>query len=104
MMDTEFSILIIYWMSLYLLLQRKQRNKRWINRRWRVRPINEQRLMQGDYHNLFQQLKNDDDMFFRYVRMSVPTFNKLLEMVQPYLIKQSYRALSPEERLVITLR
>ncbi|KYN14663.1 hypothetical protein ALC57_13077 [Trachymyrmex cornetzi] len=43
-------------------------------------------------------------MFFRYTRMSHQSFERLLQLLQPYLMKQSCRALSPEHRLLIALR
>jgi hypothetical protein len=91
-------------MMLFLIIRRRQRPDRWRNRRWWVRPINRNRLTLGDRDNLFQELKDDATMFFRYTRMDVPTFSELLNMVQPYLIKSHPRALSPESRLAITLR
>lgn len=58
----------------------------------------------GDFCHLLQEMKNDPQMFFRYTRMTGPIFDKLLEMVRPFLIKKSHRALVPEECLIITLR
>jgi len=76
----------------------------WINREYWVRPINMRRSDQGDFHQLFQELKSDADMFFRYTRMSVYTFNHFLEIMKPSLTKRSHRALIPEQCLAITLR
>lgn len=85
---------------------KKRKHKRWVNRRWHVRPINQKRLQQGEYHNLFKELKEfeDEDMFFEYSRMSMLQFDKLLRFVQPRLVKMSKRALIPEEKLIIALR
>lgn len=84
-------------------LKRRNTHKRWRNRRWLVRPINQQRKQQGEYDNLFQELKKDE-MFLKYTRMNIHHFNKLSNMIGPYLIKKSKRALPPEQRLIITLR
>ncbi|GAB1864089.1 Protein ALP1-like isoform X2 [Camponotus japonicus] len=43
-------------------------------------------------------------MFFRYTRMTVNTFYNLLELIAPALQKSHWRAISPEQRLSITLR
>lgn len=51
-------------------------HKRWIN-----------------YTNLFQELNNDETMFFRYTRMSNQSIERLLQLLQPHLMKQNYRAL-----------
>ncbi|XP_018404639.1 PREDICTED: uncharacterized protein LOC108781195, partial [Cyphomyrmex costatus] len=82
-----------------------ERSKRWKNRRWWVRPINTRREQYGDFASLFTELKEDEDMFFRYTRMDVPTFYELLRLVSPFLQKRSIRAsICPEQRLAITLR
>jgi len=94
--------LLIYYKRLKQKL--KYTNKRWQNRRWLVRPINQQRKQYGEYDNLFQHLKNDEDMFFKYTRMLIQQFNKLSAMLTPYLKKKTKKALPPEQRLLIALR
>lgn len=73
-------------LGLYVVWKRRK-FKRWNNRRWWVRPINQRREQYGDFLTLFAELKEDSDMFFRYTRMDVETFYELLNMVQPYLKK-----------------
>lgn len=102
--DEEFLSLVIYWINLCLLLLRKRKQIRWLNRRWLVRPINQMRNQNGDYENLFQEIKNDSELFYRYTRMTLTHFQQLVEMTKPYLTKKSHRALVPELRLLITLR
>lgn len=104
-MDSEDEILAVLLMliiSSYIM--KKRRSFRWINREYWVRPINMRRPYQGDFYQLFQELKNDPEMFFRYTRMSVCIFNQLLEMMRSFLTKRNYRALIYEQRLAITLR
>ncbi|XP_024881196.1 protein ANTAGONIST OF LIKE HETEROCHROMATIN PROTEIN 1-like [Temnothorax curvispinosus] len=62
------------------------------------------RIQLGDYNNLFQEIKNDPQLFYRYTRMTLVHFQKLVQMTKPYLTKKSPRALVPELRLLITLR
>ncbi|KYM96851.1 hypothetical protein ALC62_12479 [Cyphomyrmex costatus] len=62
------------------------------------------RPYQGDFMHLFQELKHDADIFFKYTRMNEDTFNLLLSKLQPYLQKNNWRALPPEQRLIMTLR
>jgi len=45
------------------------------------------RSQQGDFLALFQELKDDTVMFFRYTRMTIDTFYILLEMISPKLQK-----------------
>ena len=81
----------------------KSRNKRttWMKEIFK-------RKERGEYKNLYQELRSfDRENFFRYIRMSKDRFDHLLSMVMPLLQKQSTRLrepISPEERLVITLR
>lgn len=100
--DTIFAGLLIMTMGLIVL--RRKRSLRWLNRQWWVRPINHRSPHQGDFCHLLQEIKEAPQMFFRYTRMTVSIFKNLLEKVRPLLIKKSHRALVPEERLAITLR
>lgn len=47
----------------------------------------------------------DPEQFFKYTRMSIPVFEKLLSKVRNMIEKQ-YRSdgIAPEERLIITLQ
>lgn len=103
--DEDFLILSFLQLCLLALLQKRNRSKRWLNRRWWVRPINVARPIYGDFEHLFHEIKYDDmDIFLRYIRMRKETFDHLLQMTQLFLIKLSKRAFSPEQRLAITLR
>lgn len=105
-MDTEeeeLLALLIVIISVYYIM-RKRRSFRWINREYWVRPINMRRSNQGDFNHLFQEMKDDPHMFFRYTRMSVCVFNQLLKIMRPFLTKTNHRALIPEQRLAVTLR
>ena len=65
-----------------------------------------QRQEQGFHNTLFQEVKLDSNMFFRYTRMDLQTFNYLLELVGPRLTKKPTRldVISAEQRLAFTLR
>jgi len=94
--------LFVLMTGTYILKQRI--SFRWLNRKYWVRPINLRRPLQGDYDNLLQEMKADPYMFFKYTRMSINVFNYFLEIMKPFLIKKSHRALVPEQRLALTLR
>ncbi|KAL0107403.1 hypothetical protein PUN28_015743 [Cardiocondyla obscurior] len=85
---------------MYVILRKYQKKK---NRLW-VRPIYLRRPLFGDFQHLFQELKEDAIMFFKYTRMNLTIFNKLLNLLQVHLEKRHWRALSAEQRLIITLR
>lgn len=76
-------------------------------RRYGVHPVNRSRSTYGEYHHLYRNLRNFPDKFFQYLRMSVESFDSLLEKVKRKIEKQHAnwkRPISPEEQLVITLR
>lgn len=98
--DLNYLFMIKQLCELFLIIKRRKQRKR----RFWVRPINQNRLQQGDYAALFQELKEDVDMFFKYTRMTVDCFYTLLEMVRPQLEKSNWRALPAELRLSVTLR
>ncbi|XP_066590589.1 uncharacterized protein [Prorops nasuta] len=99
---TETALLILL-LGAYIL-KRRNISLRWVNREYWVRPINVLRRHQGNFHNLFQEMKNDPSLFFRCTRMTPSIFYKLLEQVKPLLTKRNYRALISEQRLVLSLR
>lgn len=76
---------------IYLRNKEKEKHKQWKTRRWWVHPINLQRDELGDFCTLFQELKHDPELFFRYLRMSKKIFNELLKKVSVYLTKRSHR-------------
>lgn len=97
---------LLYVIVILHKMKNKKKHKRWVNRRWYVRPINKNRRYQGEYNNLFRELKKSKDirMFFEYSRMRFSHFDQLVQLVKPQVTKKSQRALVPEERLIIALR
>ncbi|KAG8270877.1 hypothetical protein J6590_075451 [Homalodisca vitripennis] len=57
-------------------------------KRWGVHPINRRRRVYGEYHHLIKQLKEDPERFFQYTRMSVPTFDFILNRLKGRLEKK----------------
>lgn len=89
-----------------LLLLRRRRKKREKRRMW-VHPTLKLRKEHGEFHRLIQELRDHPDRFYTYFRMSPPLFDDLLEKVGPHIrrLDTNYReAISPSERLAITLR
>lgn len=89
--------------------------KMWIltrrrKRRYGVHPLNQERPCYGYFHQYYQRLKNYPERFFKYLRMSQPTFKYILNLIEPEIVKQLkirpniVNAISVEERLVLTLR
>lgn len=72
-----------------------------------VHPVNAKREDCGEFHNLYADLRQDPDMFRSYFRMSPESFSVILDHVSMDLRKQDTnfrKAISPEERLALTLR
>ena len=60
-----------------------------------------------EFHNLLDDLLKDEGRFLRYFRMSSDTFKYILELIRTSIMKQNTnfrRSISPEERLMVTLR
>ena len=113
-MDEDHLLAIV--LSLYA--RRRRRGSIWVRR------IYQQRLKQGEYHNLYQEMRlHDPESHFRYIRMTRERFDLLLQevctstasvlffkfKVGPYLLHRTYNSslrpqVSPAERLILTLR
>lgn len=84
------------------LLRRRRRRRRteWVNE------IYLKREELGEFHHIWEDLKSDNKRFYSYLRMTKETFKYILDNVKFNLTKFSNfrRTISPEERLVVTLR
>lgn len=93
------------WHNLLLLQWQVLKRKKAIQRRWWIRPVNRLRNCQGFYHNLFQELfQNDHEEFFGLYRMWPEQFELLVNLLRPHLQKNSIRTPLPTElRVAVTL-
>lgn len=75
-------------------------------RKYHTNYIFQSRRRYGEYHTLFPQLLEQPKKFFEYMRMDKETFYYILEGIRENIEKQSNfrECISPEERLVVTLR
>jgi hypothetical protein len=76
-------------------------------RRWRVHPINSTRLSLGTFYTLYSKLKEDNEKFFNYFHMSVPSSEELLSKMKDGIAWQDTNmrlSIPPEEILAVTLR
>ena len=86
-------------MLLYIFLQMNL-----ITRTMWVHPL---KKYKGEFYTLYPDLRNYQPEFFTMYRMSVAKFDELLEILSPRLIQKNTNyqaAISPEQRLVLTLR
>ena len=83
--------------------RRKRRNRRIWAREW---ILNRQR--QGAFHQLRQEIRMlDTSSYQNFVRMDASTFEELLSLIAPTITYQDTvmrQAISPAERLAVTLR
>ncbi len=55
---------------------------------------------------MFQDLREDEERFWRYFLMTVNTFDYILESIRPVITKRNTnfrKSITPEEKLMITL-
>ena len=98
--------------SLALVLRRCRRrqeeNKKQKRRSWVRKIFTEERKERGEWENLFRELSNDDqEYYYRYLRMSPERFEHLSNLVGSLIAKQdlNYRKSIPAKKhLVLTLR
>ncbi|OXU16892.1 hypothetical protein TSAR_003430, partial [Trichomalopsis sarcophagae] len=86
-------------LALYLLFD-LEKNESWLNRQF-DQLIPEECI--EDIFAVFQELKENQTMFFKVTRMDVDTFECLNDCLYIYLLKPRSN-ISPDERLAITLR
>lgn len=93
---------------LWLAYRRWKRRKQRERRRFNVHPILRDRMTHSMFITLYPKLREHSEKFFNYIRMSVTSFDELLEIIQEDLTPcQNYvirDTVSAEEKLVITLR
>lgn len=76
-------------------------------RKYGVHPINRYRKAYGEFHHLYKQLRKYPERFFQYLRMSINTFDLLLNKIKTSIGKKTTnfgKPISTEERLVVTIR
>lgn len=85
----------------YLRSKRKRRE-------YGIHPINQTRKKLGEFFTLIKMLEEDPMRYFNYFRMSNEQFNQILDKIKPCLMPKYKHSrsniISPEEKLVITLR
>ena len=90
---------------LYLLIRRIQRRK-YFKSKW-VRKLFVERKIKGEFWLLIKDMElYDHEYFFKSFRMSPTSLEQLLSWIGPRIFKSSQRreAISPKERLCVTLR
>jgi len=98
-MEVEEAI-AIYW---YLKKRRNEKKKR----QYWVHPILEDRSVKGLFATLYTDLRANPDKFFLFARMSLSSFDELVQKLESKLQKQEMHmrmSISPVEKVLVTLR
>ncbi|XP_071972628.1 uncharacterized protein [Engystomops pustulosus] len=101
--------LLLDWVVLRFLRRcsAMREEERRSTRRFWVHPIVAERPRRGHFMNLYADLRQHPDKFHNYVRMTVTSFDRLLADLRSGLRFQDTnmrRSVTPEERLIVTLR
>ena len=78
-----------------------------VTREFWVHPINTEHEKKGEFYVLYPDLRHYHKRFFKTYRMSVESFDKLLELVGPQIAKKytNFRIpISAEQRLLVMIR
>ncbi|XP_068084402.1 putative nuclease HARBI1 [Anabrus simplex] len=102
-MDLNEEDVVIACAAYIVLQQKKKKNKK----RYWVHKLFTTRDEEGEFHTIFGRLRNDQEKFVKYFRMSYSKFDNLLQQLKPHLTKKNSKwrkSISAEERLALTLR
>ena len=78
-----------------------------VNREIWVHPMNLDREKKGEFYTLYPDLRSFQKEFFAMYRMNPAKFDELLRILEPRLWRSytnMWKVISPEQKLVITLR
>lgn len=96
MESEDDDVAIVVWNYIQMLETRPPREL------W-VHSINKNRNIEG----WIAELRKDPSKFYNYFRMSIPTFDHVLELIKNRIQRQNTnlrKCITPEERLAVTLR
>jgi hypothetical protein len=63
--------------------------------------------MFGEFHHLYGKLRGNAGLFLTYTRMSIDTFDYIIEKISPdcsHVSTNFQKPISVEERLLVTIR
>ncbi len=78
-----------------------------VERKYWVHPFHGDRERSQRFQKFYNSIREYPEKFFEYYRMSITSFDELLELLRPYITKKNTymrNAISAAERLTITLR
>lgn len=84
----------------YIILKYKKK-------RLPTQQIYKDRFVFGEFHHLYKNLCSDAALFLTYTRMSIETFDYIVEKITPdcsHVTTNFQKPISVEERLIVTIR
>lgn len=99
----DVSDAVCLWVTYQRMRRRRQKEKR----KYWVHPILKTRLSSSHYISLYPKLRYHEENFFNYFRMSIKSFDDLLDTVKNDLEANEHAVrycISPQEKLIVTLR
>ena len=99
-MDVD-EVAAIYYIYARYVKKKKQRKKYWVH------PYLQTRDESKHFAIFFEELKKYEDKFFGFTRMSIKTFEELLDILKTFITKQDTQfrnSIKPEAKLIIVLR
>jgi len=81
--------------------------KKYIKKKNKINSILKNRKMFGEFYHLYSELRDNENLFHAYTRMSTITFDYIVESIKPEFNLKSTNFQDPisvEERLLVTLR
>jgi len=100
-MSSDEDVAICMWYTLQNLEQNHKKKKLWIH------PLNKKRITHNVILTLLCELRSDESKFKNYTRVSSVTFDFILQEIGEEIRKEDThfrKSISPEERLLVTLR
>lgn len=96
--------------QLVMLLENPMLHKYYLNKkkkRQAVHKMNQCRGTYGEFHHVYKDLRQHPDRFFKFLRMSVETFDFLVSKIMNRITKKTTnfkKPISATERTYVTLR
>lgn len=99
-MSSDEEVAICMWYTL-LDLEERDKKKLWVH------PLNKKRITHNVIVSFICELRSDEKKFKNYTRVCTSTFDFIIQQIGDEIRKEDThfrRSISPEERLLITLR
>jgi len=89
-----------------VILHEMVNSKKKSRRRWKIRPLNQNRYANSIYFNLVAEMRLvDKESFIKFHRMDPSRFDQVLQLISPFVSNSTYvDAVSIGEKLSATLK